>query len=205
LKLLVSAIVVLTFSSSVFASYGDFGSLDNELSPSGADIASEVMPASAEKPLYCEGKLNLYSPRRNEGYEFKFRDSYGVYDEPLMSSLYWFLRCADGSWQFMDIKVIELLNYISKILGDPVINITSAYRSPGYNRKLASSNENVARNSLHMYGKAIDFRIPGMPTKEVCAYALFARNTLGYGGVGCYQTAGFVHIDSGPIRQWAKK
>lgn len=97
-----------------------------------------------------------------------------------------------------------MLNYVSKLLGDPVILIHSGYRSPAYNQKLSIRNENVARNSLHQYGQAIDFSVPGMPIKKVCSYTLYARNVMGYGGVGYYPNTGFVHLDSGNTREWVK-
>ncbi len=209
-----SLIGVMALTGLASAYEGGFGNSTNDFGQPSSDVNFDVrnepeMVVEAanigSRPLYCDGIMYLKSPRRAEAYMFRFRDSTGQYDEALMSSLHWFLRCADGTWQHMDVKVIEFLNYVSKLLGDPLIEILSAYRSPAYNAKLALVNENVAKNSLHMYGKAIDFRVAGVRTRDLCAYALAARNTLGYGGVGCYQTGGFVHIDSGPFKHWKKK
>jgi uncharacterized protein YcbK (DUF882 family) len=58
--------------------------------------------------------------------------------------------------------------------------------------------ESVARSSLHVSGKACDFRIPGVSaeyTGKLCRY-------LQGGGVGVYQDKGFVHVDTGRVRQW---
>lgn len=169
-------------------------SLPEEIKPGGHNIETK----------YCDGRLRLKSSIHGESYEFRFRDTAGNYNQQVLSALNWFLRCRDGCWQYMDIRAIETLNYLSALLGVPEIQINSGYRSPQYNLSLATRNENVARNSLHQYGQALDFLIPGMSTKEVCSYTLFARNTMGYGGVGYYPNAGFVHLDSGRKKQWVK-
>jgi len=153
---------------------------------------------------FCEGRLRLKSPIHGEAYEFKFRDTAGNYDPKVLAALNWFLRCRDGSWQYMDIRTIESLNYVSALLGVPEITINSGYRSPTYNKQLAKKNENVARNSLHQYGQAIDYGIPGIPIREVCSYTLYARDMMGYGGVGYYPRANFVHLDSGSIKEWVR-
>lgn len=207
-------------STALFGSSSVFGSQDasrwvdawweeGRRSDSGSDV-DEGMPeglkpsgAGAIGP-YCEGRLRLKSSIHGESYEFNFRKTSGEYDGQVLANLNWFLRCRDGSWQHMDINAIETLNYLSKLLGDPLIQINSGYRSPDYNAKLSRKNENVARNSLHMYGQAIDFSIPGIPIREVCSYALYARNIMGYGGVGYYPSAGFVHLDSGRTKEWVR-
>jgi len=173
----------------------------------GYELPKDELPSFQEqvpKDKYCEGRLLLKSAIHGEAYEFKFRDKQGRYDQKVLQALYWFLRCRDGSWTQMDIRAIETLNYLSKLLGDPVIQINSGYRSPAYNKLLAMKSENVARNSLHQYGQAIDFSIPGIPIRTVCSYALYARNTMGYGGVGYYPNMGFVHLDSGNTRNWVR-
>lgn len=162
-------------------------------------------PANHSKHAqYCPGYLRLRSSIHGEAHDFKFRDINGVYDQRALLALSWFLRCRDGSWQHMDIKMLESLNYLSALLEVPIIQINSGYRSPRYNKWLASKNENTARNSLHMNAQAVDFFVPGISAREVCSYSLYARNAIGYGGVGYYPKSGFVHLDSGRIHQWAK-
>lgn len=171
----------------------------------GQQLPDMVKPAGAERlGQYCQGTLRLRSSIHGEAYEFRFRDTAGNYDQQVLASLHWFLRCRDGSWQHMDVRAIESLNYLSALLGVPEIQINSAYRSPSYNAKLSRGNENVARNSLHMYGRALDINIPGIPIREICSYALYARDTIGYGGIGYYPKANFVHMDSGPVKNWVK-
>lgn len=76
--------------------------------------------------------------------------------------------------------------------------VLSAYRTPETNQKLRKTSRRVAKHSLHIEGRALDLRLPGMPSKNLRSVAL----SLHQGGVGWYPRRGFVHIDSGPVRQW---
>lgn len=77
--------------------------------------------------------------------------------------------------------------------------IISGYRSPHTNERLRTTRGGgVARRSLHMDGKAIDLRIPGVPLKELRDAAL----ELKAGGVGYYPGSNFVHVDTGRVRSW---
>lgn len=78
------------------------------------------------------------------------------------------------------------------------IQILSGYRSPETNAKLAKNSGNVARNSLHMKGQAIDFRVPGHSANKLRKLAVATRR----GGVGYYRESDFIHIDTGAFRQW---
>lgn len=165
----------------------------------------ELVPATAGKiDKFCPGLLRLKSGIHGEAYEFRYRDGAGNYNPDVVAALDWFLRCRDGTWQRMDMRAIETLNYLSALLEVPVIQINSAYRSPDYNAKLVRRGEGAARDSLHQYGQALDYFIPGISIKEVCSYTLYARNLMGYGGVGYYPRSGFVHLDAGPRKEWAR-
>ena len=77
--------------------------------------------------------------------------------------------------------------------------VISGYRSPATNDTLRSTRGGgVAKHSLHMVGKAIDVRLPGVPLTELRDAALSLRQ----GGVGFYPSEQFVHLDTGPVRRW---
>jgi len=57
----------------------------------------------------------------------------------------------------------------------------------------------VAEHSQHMEGHAIDLRVPGVSTVQIRNAALSLRA----GGVGYYPVSQFVHVDVGPVREWA--
>lgn len=74
--------------------------------------------------------------------------------------------------------------------------IASGYRTTKTNEMLRQRSREVAENSLHTQGKAIDFDLPSVSIRQLAATA----RDICTGGVGVYSS--FVHIDSGPGRQW---
>ena len=74
----------------------------------------------------------------------------------------------------------------------------SGYRSPRTNAMLRRSSGGVARNSLHMVGKAADLRLKSRSVGQMYNAALSCRA----GGVGKYSRSNFVHMDCGPVRNW---
>ena len=78
------------------------------------------------------------------------------------------------------------------------IHIISGYRSPASNQLLADTTNGVAKHSMHLEGRAIDLRMPGVPLASLRQAALNAAG----GGVGYYPDSQFVHIDTGRLRHW---
>jgi uncharacterized protein YcbK (DUF882 family) len=82
-------------------------------------------------------------------------------------------------------------------LSEP-IQIISGYRSPQTNAALHEASSGVASHSLHMEGKALDIRMPGVDLARLREAAW----ALQRGGVGYYPGSDFVHVDVGRVRQW---
>ena len=111
--------------------------------------------------------------------------------------------CRD--WRIGKVKKMDpkLLSIIAKICEDCAdeegrakVEILSAYRSQKTNEMLRSQSNLVAKNSFHLLGKALDFRLPGIDNDKLRNSA----NTRVSGGLGIYKN--FVHIDTGPQRRW---
>ncbi|RJQ24329.1 MAG: DUF882 domain-containing protein [Nitrospiraceae bacterium] len=101
--------------------------------------------------------------------------------------------------QAIDTNLLDLLFALKeKLKINEPFHVVSGYRSPQANAQLRKSKRGVAKNSLHMYGKAADIRVPGYSTKALRLAAM----DLQAGGVGYYPRAGFVHVDVGDIRYW---
>lgn len=97
-----------------------------------------------------------------------------------------------------------LFNKLYKIqsnlgLRNTEIQIICGYRAPETNAAMRSRSRGVAKNSYHMRGQAIDFRIDSVSLKKVRK----AATNLHDGGVGYYPRSNFVHIDIGPNRTWS--
>ena len=74
----------------------------------------------------------------------------------------------------------------------------SGYRTAATNAMLRSKSRRVAKNSLHMVGKAADLRLKSRSVGQMAA----AAEACASGGVGRYSRSNFVHMDCGPVRQW---
>ncbi len=105
-----------------------------------------------------------------------------------------------GDVKDYDIHEFDLLHDLLAKLGrlDSEIDIVCGYRTPWSNSYLREHSNGVALHSQHMEAKAIDIRIPGIPTAQVRDAAL----SLKRGGVGYYAQSDFVHVDVGPVRRW---
>lgn len=79
--------------------------------------------------------------------------------------------------------------------------VICGYRSPATNAALRERSTGVAAHSLHMQGRAIDVRLPGVATDRL---ALLARQQSS-GGVGFYRVSDFVHVDTGRLRNWGDR
>ena len=80
-----------------------------------------------------------------------------------------------------------------------VIQILSGYRTKETNDALRESGTtNAAEHSQHIEANALDLRVPGVPAVELRDAAL----SLGAGGVGYYPKGQFIHVDTGPVREW---
>lgn len=58
--------------------------------------------------------------------------------------------------------------------------------------------EQVASQSQHMLGRALDITVEGVDLAHLHKAAL----SLKAGGVGYYPDNGFVHVDVGRVRRW---
>ena len=100
----------------------------------------------------------------------------------------------------MDRGVIKnFLKICESLLGSErelEVDVTSGYRTTKTNEKLRRNNSKVAKNSMHLVGRAIDFKVRNRSIEKLEMVA----KKLTPGGLGIY--SGFIHIDTGPYRRW---
>jgi uncharacterized protein YcbK (DUF882 family) len=96
--------------------------------------------------------------------------------------------------------LFDQLHRLQELLGTThPFQVISGYRAPSTNARLRETRGGgVARRSLHMDGRAIDVRLPGIELASLRDAALSLRA----GGVGYYPRDQFVHLDNGPVRRW---
>ena len=102
----------------------------------------------------------------------------------------------------IDPQLLDLLHELGGTLEtDRPFHVISGYRSPHTNaslRERGGAQTGVASKSLHMVGKAIDIRVPGVKLDHLRG----AARSLKLGGVGYYPSSNFVHVDTGRVRFW---
>jgi uncharacterized protein YcbK (DUF882 family) len=141
--------------------------------------------------------LNLYNPHTGEQLLLRY-SSRGIWNKDDQEKLNYFLRCHYTN----EIKPIppELITALCRVKDrfgpSRQIKVISGYRSREYNEYLRMAGHQVAKESLHLEGLAVDFAIPGIRNRDVSRYA----RRLKQGGVGRYPD--FVHIDIGRVRYW---
>ena len=89
-------------------------------------------------------------------------------------------------------NVIELIHNL-QVIRDEVkvpISITSGYRSPEHNAKVKG-----AKDSQHVKGTAVDFKVQGLKPKEVALIVerVIKEGKIKQGGIGIYPS--WVHYD----------
>lgn len=98
----------------------------------------------------------------------------------------------------IDIELMDLIFAIQSWLTawgiDIPMEIVSGYRSP----KTNGSTEGAALNSMHLYGRAADISMKGIPPDYLGRLASLFQ----IGGVGFYRTKHLTHIDTGRVRYW---
>jgi uncharacterized protein YcbK (DUF882 family) len=167
----------------------------NEVMSSGL---SETMPEGV-KPY----KLRLSNLHTGESLEVVYRIG-NMYIPEALEKLNFFLRdrhtqdVVDYSPKEFDV-LHALMSRLGRVNG--LIDVVCGYRTPETNEALrhASVKTGVAEHSQHMEGHAIDLRVPGVSTVMLRNVAL----SLHAGGVGYYPVSQFVHVDVGPVREWA--
>lgn len=124
-----------------------------------------------------------------------------LYVPDALTALNHFLRDHySGTVGHIDPQLFDLLHRLQLELGSrEPFQVISGYRCEETNHRLRSTRGGgVARRSLHMDGKAIDIRLPGVLLADVRDAAL----SLKLGGVGYYPRSQFVHVDTGRVRRW---
>ncbi|PWS36384.1 hypothetical protein DFH01_14540 [Falsiroseomonas bella] len=74
------------------------------------------------------------------------------------------------------------------------LDVHSGYRTPAVNRAVHG-----AGDSQHLRASAVDVGIAAGRLPAVAEAALALKK----GGVGVYRSRGFIHLDSGPVRNWS--
>jgi uncharacterized protein YcbK (DUF882 family) len=175
-----------------FLSYG-------ALATAAALVPGRAQAAAGRRP---ERILSLFHTHTGERLEIAYCCD-GVYQPEALAQLNHLLRDFRTSHEKpIDPKLFDLLHELGGTLEtDQPYHVISGYRSPQTNtmlRERGGAHTGVASSSLHMIGKAIDIRLPGVKLDHLRS----AAASLKLGGVGFYPSSNFVHVDTGRVRYW---
>lgn len=162
--------------------------------------ALTALPAQAQHNYFAgERRLRVYNIHTGESLNTLFSID-GQYMTEGIQSLDLLLRDHRANQAMaMQHELYEKMYYLQQLFAShEPLYIISGYRCPESNAGLRHASQGVAEHSLHMQGRAVDLRIPGVSHRDLHKAALAMRS----GGVGYYPKDGFVHIDTGRIRQW---
>ncbi|OIQ05644.1 MAG: Tat pathway signal protein [Rhodobacteraceae bacterium CG2_30_10_405] len=144
-------------------------------------------------------RIRMYSGRTGESFDSIYWIE-GEYIPEVLKEVNHFMR----DWRSNEVIAIDPRNLDILAASHRLMDVSepymmlSGYRTAATNAMLRSKSRRVAKNSLHMVGKAADLRLKSRSVGQMAA----AAEACASGGVGRYSRSNFVHMDCGPVRQW---
>src|SRR5271169_3088124 len=142
-------------------------------------------------------RLRLLDAHTGATFDGAYRDAQGPIAR-VMDELCVFLRDQhSGRMTNIDVGVIDFLANVMAATGQTSAVVLSAFRTQATNAMLAHTTFGVAENSQHLYGRALDVRFATNLSDAVMVARAMRR-----GEVGWHPNSGFIHLDTGPARNW---
>lgn len=144
-------------------------------------------------------RIRMYSGRTGESLDSIYWIE-GEYIPEVLKEVNHFMR----DWRSNEVIAIDPRNLDILAASHRLMDVSepymmlSGYRTAATNAMLRSKSRGVARNSLHMVGKAADLRLKSRSVDQMAS----AAEACSSGGVGRYSRSNFVHMDCGPVRTW---
>lgn len=169
-------------------------------------VGGVATPSFAATPALLTGRgdfrsIRIYSKRTDEWLNTVYWVE-GQYIPEAMDAINNLMR----DWRAekvarIDRRTIDIIAGVHRMLEtEEPFEVVSGYRSAATNAKLRSRSRGVARNSYHMKAMAADLKLKGRSVRQISG----AAKALSAGGVGTYTRSQFVHVDSGPVRDWGR-
>ena len=158
-----------------------------------------VRQSPAESPSGSLRQFVFYNTHTYERLTVTYKNGENYISQALKKIDYILRDHRSGEIHAIDPNLLDYLyDLLTEVGNHGEVHIISGYRSPKTNKKMRKNSKGVAAGSLHMKGKALDFRLPGTATRVLRDTALKLKR----GGVGYYKKSDFIQIDTGRFRFW---
>lgn len=142
-------------------------------------------------------RLSLRNGNTGERFEGVYRDKDGPVAEAMIDLAVLLRDHHADKVGPVDIAALDFLAEVMALTGQGKATVLSAYRTKATNRKLKAAGFHAAEKSHHLRGHALDVSFDAR-----LGDAMKAARSLKRGGVGWYPRSHFIHLDSGPVRNW---
>lgn len=143
-------------------------------------------------------RLDLVNAHTGERFNGPYRGTGGPIPDALQELSHFLRDFRRDAAIAIDIEVLDFLAGVLDAVGATRATVLSAYRTPETNAMLARTMLGVAERSQHLYGRALDIYLSARLED-----AMLAARAMRRGGVGWYPNSRFIHLDSGPVRNWS--
>src|SRR5664279_1804398 len=127
--------------------------------------------------------LALHNTHTGDRLKLTYFEQGSYVEDALLEINHLFRDYHDGSVHPIDPALLDQLYYLKHTLEiRKPFHMISGYRSPATNAELRRHSDGVAKNSLHMQGRAIDIRLEGIDSRRIRDASLAMHR----GGVGYY-------------------
>ncbi len=148
-------------------------------------------------PSAAPRRIKLHNAHTGENFDGPYRDEHGPIAAAMEDLSHLLRDHHSGERIAIEVGVVDFLAAVMDGVGASQATVLSAYRTVATNRMLAKTTFGVADNSQHIYGRALDIRLDSRLED-----AMQAARGMQRGGVGWYPRSRFIHLDTGPVRNW---
>lgn len=142
-------------------------------------------------------RLHLRHAHTGEVFNGPYRDAIGPIPDAMVDLAIFLRDHHENTTGPIFLATLDFLADVLDSANQSRATVLSAFRTKKTNAMLSARIFGVAEKSQHLAGRAIDITLDS----KLSAAATSARR-MSRGGVGWYPYSHFIHLDSGPVRQW---
>jgi len=142
-------------------------------------------------------RLNLRHAHTGEVFSGPYRDAVGPIPDAMVDLAIFLRDHHENKTGPIFLATLDFLADVLESANQSRATVLSAFRTKKTNAMLSARIFGVAEKSQHLAGRAIDITLDAKLSQ-----AATSARSMSRGGVGWYPHSHFIHLDSGPVRQW---